>query len=109
MLRTKKALSVLPRLFSRRSSAFPNARSVPITARGIDIRTVLVATFTTFSLCLANNTLSADEGTVDLTNDGGIKKKVITEGQGASPPRGARVKVHYVGTLTNGKKVISAL
>ena len=43
------------------------------------------------------------EGFVDVTSDGGLKKKIIKEGNGAMPPKGKKVRVHYVGTFTNGK------
>jgi hypothetical protein len=99
----RKSLSV-PRLFSRRVYALPNVKSVPITSLRI-ARTVLVATFTTFSICMANNTVNAEENFINLTSDGGVSKRVITQGEGESPPRGAKVKVHYIGTLLNGNKV----
>ena len=38
----------------------------------------------------------------------GVIRKVITEGSGASPHKGANVSVHYVGTLTNGNKFDSS-
>ncbi|RUS15531.1 hypothetical protein BC937DRAFT_92340 [Endogone sp. FLAS-F59071] len=34
-----------------------------------------------------------------LTEDGGLKKRIIKESQGPLPPNGANLKVHYVGTL----------
>jgi FK506-binding protein 4/5 len=46
---------------------------------------------------------------IDLTKDGGIIKEIITSGTGdATPPKGAQVSVHYVGTLTNGEKFDSS-
>jgi peptidylprolyl isomerase len=45
----------------------------------------------------------ADEGFVDITGDGGILKKVLTEGEGdVCPTSGVEVDVHYVGTLHDG-------
>eukprot|EP01047_Picozoa_sp_COSAG01_P036810 COSAG01_NODE_2890_length_6906_cov_23.470545_9_plen_343_part_00 len=45
----------------------------------------------------------ADEGFVDITGDGGILKKVLTEGEGdVCPTSGVEVEVHYVGTLHDG-------
>ena len=43
------------------------------------------------------------EGFIDVTNDGGLKKKILVEGKGPMPQKGNMVKVHYVGTFTNGK------
>lgn len=41
------------------------------------------------------------DGFVDITSDGGLKKKVLTEGSGNVCPRsGVTVKVHYTGTLS---------
>ncbi|RUP42105.1 hypothetical protein BC936DRAFT_138280 [Jimgerdemannia flammicorona] len=34
-----------------------------------------------------------------LTPDGGLKKRILKEGHGPLPPKGANLKVHYVGTL----------
>ena len=38
----------------------------------------------------------------------GLEYEDITEGTGPSPTTGQTVKVHYVGTLTNGKKFDSS-
>jgi peptidylprolyl isomerase len=43
------------------------------------------------------------EDFVSLTNDGGLKKKIIKEGTGNSPTSGKKVQVHYVGKFENGK------
>jgi FKBP-type peptidyl-prolyl cis-trans isomerase len=50
------------------------------------------------------------DGFVDLTADGGLKKKVITEGSGeVCPGSGVSVQVHYTGTLSSdGKKFDSS-
>jgi len=45
----------------------------------------------------------------DLTGDGGVLKEIITPGVGEDvPTKGSDVKVHYVGTLTNGSKFDSS-
>jgi len=40
-----------------------------------------------------------DDGYVLLTEDGGVKKKIIKEGTGDLPPAGSKVTVHYDGYL----------
>ena len=45
---------------------------------------------------------------IPLTKDKGVTKKVITQGAGRRPPKGADVKVHYVGTLTDGTQFDSS-
>ena len=49
-----------------------------------------------------------EEGFIDVTGDGGILKKVLSEGSGGSPPNGYKVKAHYTGTLLNGTKFDSS-
>ena len=44
----------------------------------------------------------------NVTTDGKVSKVVTREGTGAQPTRGQKVSVHYVGTLTNGKKFDSS-
>lgn len=45
----------------------------------------------------------------DITNDGGVIKKVIKEGEGwKTPSKGAEVKCHYVGTLLDGTQFDSS-
>lgn len=38
----------------------------------------------------------------------GVVRKVIVEGEGSTPKPGARVRVHYTGTLTDGSKFDSS-
>jgi FKBP-type peptidyl-prolyl cis-trans isomerase len=44
------------------------------------------------------------ENYIDVNNDGGIKKQIITEGNGAQPKKGQKVSVNYVGTFEDGKQ-----
>ena len=39
---------------------------------------------------------------VNITEDGGVSKRVIIEGHGERPPPHSRVVVHYVGKLEDG-------
>ena len=39
---------------------------------------------------------------VQVTEDGGLTKKVVEEGNGELIPNGVTAKVHYTGRLTNG-------
>lgn len=43
-----------------------------------------------------------------VKTDSGLQYEILKEGTGASPKNGDRVKVHYVGTLTDGKKFDSS-
>jgi len=50
-----------------------------------------------------------EEGWEDISNDRGILKKIIKEGNGTKPQDGSKISCHYVGTLKeNGKKFDSS-
>lgn len=49
-----------------------------------------------------------DKKVINISEDGGLTKTIIREGTGESPPAGANVKVHYVGTLEDGTKFDSS-
>ncbi|KAJ6237844.1 fk506-binding protein [Anaeramoeba flamelloides] len=48
------------------------------------------------------------ENMIDILGNGGIMKEILKEGSGEKPLPNSTVKVHYVGTLTNGKKFDSS-
>lgn len=43
-----------------------------------------------------------------VKTDSGLQYEIVKEGKGPSPKSGDQVKVHYVGTLTDGKKFDSS-
>ena len=45
---------------------------------------------------------------IACTKDGGVSKRIITEGTGPIPKKGQKVSCHYVGTFTDGKKFDSS-
>jgi len=49
------------------------------------------------------------EGYDNLTNDGGLKKKIITEGTGPLAQTGKKVWVNYIGTFENGTEFDSSI
>jgi peptidylprolyl isomerase len=50
----------------------------------------------------AEEVKGGDDGYVDLTGDGGLKKKILVEGEGESPSKGDEVCASYIGTLDDG-------
>ena len=52
----------------------------------------------------------AGEGAVPLSNNGAVFKKVLRSGNArrGTPPPGAKVKVHYIGTLLDGTQFDSS-
>ncbi|KAL0487472.1 FK506-binding protein [Acrasis kona] len=53
--------------------------------------------------------MSTQEDIINLTQDGGVTKKILVQGEGTDkPPKGSEVSVHYVGTLVNGTKFDSS-
>ena len=55
--------------------------------------------------------MSEEEGYINITNDGGLKKKILNEGQGEKPIEGCRVCINYIEKLNNqihqNKKITS--
>jgi len=49
------------------------------------------------------------DGFVDLTPDGGLQKKIITEGTGPEAKPGKKVTVHYTGTFEDGNEFDSSV
>lgn len=45
---------------------------------------------------------------LSLSNDGGIHKKIIREGEGCKPVKGMTVVINYTGFLNNGKEFDSS-
>ncbi|KAF0700461.1 Aste57867_8990 [Aphanomyces stellatus] len=45
---------------------------------------------------------------IDLSNDGGVTKEILTEGTGECPPKGYEIRAHYTGTLLDGSKFDSS-
>lgn len=52
-----------------------------------------------------HNSMSAP---INVSSDGKVTKEILREGTGPQAERGHKVDVHYVGTLTNGKKFDSS-
>jgi FK506-binding protein 1 len=74
-----------------------------------NIRNILIATLATVTSLIMLKNVMAEENQIELTQDGGVKKKIIKPGNGdKTPQKYATVKVNYVGTLTNGKKFDSS-
>lgn len=51
-----------------------------------------------------------DENQIDLSEDGGVLKKILQEGTSdEQPSNGCKVSLHYTGTLLDGTKFDSSL
>ena len=51
----------------------------------------------------------SEDGTIKVTDDGGVVKKILVKGSGwEKPKKAAEVTVHYVGTLEDGSKFDSS-
>jgi FKBP-type peptidyl-prolyl cis-trans isomerase len=48
------------------------------------------------------------EAPINVSTDGKVTKVILRQGTGPQAARGQKVKVHYVGTLTNGTKFDSS-
>nr|CAG4716696.1 unnamed protein product [Naegleria fowleri] len=74
--------------------------------------TVVPSTSSSSSTTTNTEDKMVDENVVDVLGDGGIIKKILRaapDDETATPPDGAQVTVHYVGTLaSNGKKFDSS-
>src|ERR1035437_9404932 len=61
------------------------------------------------STLIAAPAFAAQDATKTITTASGLKYIDVVVGKGASPVAGKQVKVHYTGTLENGKKFDSSL
>eukprot|EP00392_Amoebophrya_sp_AT5.2_P001868 g1873.t1 len=57
----------------------------------------------------ANKNKMSSDFPIDLSADGGLKKRVIKEGTGAQPKKGEKVWAHYTGKLTDGSVFDSSI
>ena len=57
---------------------------------------------------VAENQTVPEQVDVTEAKDGGIMKRVITEGEGDFPSKGDEVVAHYTGTLLDGTKFDSS-
>eukprot|EP01041_Mallomonas_annulata_P006567 gene6567-13290_t len=51
----------------------------------------------------SNESVENVENVIDITGDGGVKKTIVQQGEGETVPVGSFVRVHYIGSLTDGK------
>ena len=62
-----------------------------------------------FVVFLATPSFAAQDAKKTVTTASGLKYVDVVVGKGASPTAGKHVKVHYTGTLENGKKFDSSV
>jgi peptidylprolyl isomerase len=62
-----------------------------------------------FVVFLATPSFAAQDAKKTVTTASGLKYVDVIVGKGASPTAGKHVKVHYTGTLENGKKFDSSV
>lgn len=59
---------------------------------------------------MVEETTPVDPNQIDLSNDGGVLKKILQEGTSdEQPSSGCKVLLHYTGTLLDGTKFDSSL
>ncbi len=72
-------------------------------------QTIKIAALIILVAFLAAPTFAAQDAKKTVTTASGLKYVDVVVGKGASPVAGKQVRVHYTGTLENGKKFDSSL
>jgi FKBP-type peptidyl-prolyl cis-trans isomerase len=93
----------------RPKGPYPTAKATPSSsnsaARTIAIVVVLALAATAVGYLIMNR---SGKGGAEVTTPSGLKYTDTVVGTGATPRQGQTVKVHYTGTLLNGKKFDSS-